>query len=171
MNPIFTFSLWLRNQISGKNALVTILSQLFGAVLAGGIISLLLKNDIADIVVGYGELSMFNSSLDSVILIEFLFSFILVFCFLTLKDRIKSTKLSSILYGLLFFVLLFLSIPYSGGCVNPNRSVVTNVFVNSDSLRQIWIYVLSSLAGSVFATIIYYIYYQVNNKVSLQHFS
>lgn len=171
VNPIFTFSLWLRNQVSGRNALVTILSQVVGAVLAGGIISLFFKPDMATIVVGYGEFSMLNSSLDSVILIEFSFSFILVFCFLALQDRIKSTKLSGILYSLLFFILLFLSIPYSGGCVNPNRSVVTNIFVNSDSLRQLWIYFLSSFAGTVFATIIYHIYHQVNNKVSLQHFS
>ena len=120
---------------------------------------------------GYGEFSMLNASLDNVILIEFIFSFILVFCYLTMQDKISSSKLFGILCSLLFFVLLFFSIPYTGGCVNPNRSLVSNIFVNTDSLRQIWIYVLSSLAGTVFATIIYHICYQISNKVSLQHFS
>ena len=171
VNPIFTFSLWLRNQIPGKIAFVTILSQCLGAILAGFVLSFAFHDGISDIVAGYGEFSMLNASLDNVILIEFIFSFILVFCYLTMKDKISSSKLSGILCSLLFLVLLFFSIPYTGGCVNPNRSLVSNIFVNTDSLRQIWIYVLSSLAGTVFATIIYHIYYQISNKVSLQHFS
>ena len=171
VNPIFTFSLWLRNQIPGKIAFITILSQCLGAILAGFVLSLAFHGGISDIVAGYGEFSMLNASLDNVILIEFIFSFILVFCYLTIKDKISSSKLSGILCSLLFLVLLFFSIPYTGGCVNPNRSLVSNIFVNTDSLRQIWIYVLSSLAGTVFATIIYHIYYQISNKVSLQHFS
>ena len=171
VNPIFTFSLWLRNQIPGKIAFVTILSQCLGAILAGFVLSFAFHDGISDIVAGYGEFSMLNASLDNVILIEFIFSFILVFCYLTMKDKISSSKLSGIMCSLLFLVLLFFSIPYTGGCVNPNRSLVSNIFVNTDSLRQIWIYVLSSLAGTVFATIIYHIYYQISNKVSLQHFS
>ena len=81
VNPIFTFSLWLRNQIPGKIAFVTILSQCLGAILAGFVLSLAFHGGISDIVAGYGEFSMLNASLDNVILIEFIFSFIFLFCF------------------------------------------------------------------------------------------
>ena len=41
INPIFTFSLWLRNQISFRQLFITILFQLLGAVLAGGLLYVL----------------------------------------------------------------------------------------------------------------------------------
>ena len=170
INPIFTFVLWLRNQISLKKLFTSIAAQFLGALATGCILFLLFQENVSTLALGYGELSAFNISLDGVILIELLFSFIFAFCFLYFHDKKIPPKFSGIFLGGIFFLLLFFSIPYTGGCVNLSRSLVVNLFVNSNSLRQIWIYVLSSLAGAVLATIIYHIFYQIKNKVLSQHF-
>lgn len=170
INPIFTFSLWLRNEITIKQMIITILMQFMGAGVAGLVLHLLFNKYITSLAIGYDELNLANASLDSIILIEFLLSSIFVFCFLITKKKKWSTKFISLFLSIIFFLLLVFSIPYTGGSVNPCRSVVANIYVNSDCLRQIWIYILSSFGGSVFATIIHHIYTQITNKVSLHHF-
>lgn len=170
INPVFTFSLWLRNQISYKSLFLTIFSQFLGGLSAGFLLLLIFPKNISNLVIGYDNFSMFHTPLNKIILIEFLFSFIFVFCFLIAKDKKELSNFKGLFLGGLLFLILFFSIPYTGGCVNPSRSIVANIFVNYDSLRQTWIYILTSFAGSVFATTIYHIYFQVNNKVSLQHF-
>ena len=170
INPIFTFSLWLRNQISFRQLFITILFQLLGAVLAGGLLYVLFS-DISSLVLGYGTHSIFYASLNTILLIEMLFSFVLVFCFLILIDSNIHYKKRSVLLGIILFILLFLSIPYTGGVVNPLHSISINLFVNSDSLRQSWIYALSNLAGSLLAVTFYCFYSFLNHKVTLQHFS
>lgn len=170
INPVFTFSLWLRNQLSYKSLFLTMFSQFLGGLTAGFLLLLIFPKNISSLVIGYDNFSMFHTPLNIIILIEFLFSFLFVFCFLISKDKKELLKLKGLFLGGILFLILFFSIPYTSGCVNPIRSIVANIFVNFDSLRQTWIYILTSFAGSVFATTIYHIYFQVNKKVSLQHF-
>lgn len=170
INPIFSFSLWLRNQMTGKEVITTILSQLLGGVFASGILFLIFPQQFASLGVGYGDASFLQASLDTIILIELLFSFLFVFCFLIAKDKKELSQLRGMFLGTLLFLLIFFSIGYTGCCVNPIRAVTVNLFVNEDYLRQSVFYLLSSLAGSLLATILYHVYSYISNRDSLQHF-
>ena len=166
INPIFSFSLWLKNQMGTKQFILTVLSQILSGILCGIILFTIFPSQISDLALGYGEFSMFHSTLDSIIWIEALFSFIFVFIFFMLNEKSKNEMLCGVILGILFFFLLFFSIPYTCGSVNPIRAFISNPFVNSDYLRQLWIYVLSPLAGALFSTIIYHVYSQISNNVS-----
>lgn len=166
INPIFSFALWLRNQIITKQFILTILFQFLGGIICGIILFTLFPTQIPDLALGYGELNMFQSTLDSIIWIEALFSFIFVFIFFILNEKLKNKILQGVVLGITFFLLLLFSIPYTGGSINPIRAFISNPFVNSDYLRQVWIYILSPLAGTLFSTIIYHIFSQVDNIVS-----
>lgn len=164
-NPIFTFSSWLLNKISNKEFITIIVSQILGGFVAGFLLWLVFSESIKVLALGYGSFSMFQSSLDSIILIEFLFSFVFVIVRSILQDKIKLKKYQGLILGFLFFCLLFFSIPYTGGSVNPVRPLLSNLYVNQDCLRQSLFYILSPLAGSLFASIIYHIYHQIMNNV------
>lgn len=166
INPIFSFSLWLKNQMATNQFVLTILFQILGGIICGIILYTLFPTQIFNLALGYGELNMFQSTLDSIIWIESLFSFVFVFVFFILNEKLKNKILQGAILGILFFFLLFFSIPYTGGSVNPIRALISNPFVNSDYLRQMWIYILSPLAGALFSTIIYHIGSQINNNVS-----
>lgn len=170
INPTFSFSLWLRNQMTSKGLILTIFSQLFRGLLASGILFLLFPKQLESLGVGYGDASFLHASLDTIILIELLFSFVFVFCFLIAKDKKKLRPLNGVFLGTLLFLLIFFAIGYTGCCVNPIRAITVNLFVNEDYLRQSVFYLLSSLAGSLLATILYHVYSYVSNKDSLQHF-
>ena len=81
-----------------------------------------------------------------------------------MKDKIRSDMLNNVLLSVLFFALLFSTIPYTGGSVNPIRSLLTNLFVNFDYLRQGFFYLFSSLGGALIASIIYHIISYVKNN-------
>ena len=163
INPLFTFSHWLKNEISTKSLVASVLLQMLGGICAGVILYLLYPNQISDLAIGYGEFSMLHLSLDSVILLEFLFSFILVFCYSSGLKKYKSSRVCGLILGILLFVILLFSVPCTGGSVNPIRPFIANIFVKGDYLRQIWIYVLSPFAGSFLATILHHVFVHLNN--------
>lgn len=166
INPIFTFSLWLRNKISTKQFLFTIIWQMLGGICAGALLYICFSNQISQLVIGYGNFSMFKVPLGVIILVEFLLCFLFVFCFCLVHKKAKKHRREGLYLGIALFWLLLFSIPYTGGSVNPVRALISNLFVNSDGLRQIPFYLISSLSGSLFATVIYHIYSHLNNKVS-----
>ena len=157
VNPIFSFSSWLQNKTSNKDFVFISLFQIIGAFLSGLILKLCFPDIISSIVLTYGDGSIFHSSLDILIFIEFFFSFILCFGYLFIGERLQNKLLRAITLGLLFFVLLFFSVPYTGGSVNPVRFLVSNLFVNFDYLRQGGFYLFSSLEGALISTILYHI--------------
>lgn len=164
INPIFSFSDWIRNKISNKNFILICGAQIFGAIIAGGILKVCFNELLPSIILTYGDNSIFNSTINIVIFMEFLFSLIFCFCYQIMKDKIKSDMLNNVLLSVLFFALLFFTIPYTGGSVNPIRFLLTNLFVNFDYLRQGFFYLFSSLGGALIASIIYYIISYVKNN-------
>ena len=89
INPIFSFSDWIRNKISNKNFILICVAQIFGAIIAGGILKLCFNGLLPSIILTYGDNSIFNSTIDIVIFMEFLFSTMRLFI-LTLRTLLPS---------------------------------------------------------------------------------
>lgn len=166
INPLFTFTSWLKNDISFYKMISTIFIQILGAVEAGLVILLFLPNLLDSLVIGAGNHLLFSSSFNMIILVEFIASFIFTFSYFVIGKKVSSKKIRSLVLGTLLFLLLFISIPFTGGSVNPARGFVSNLFVNLDTLCQLGFYLFSSLAGALFSTIIYhFLSYHHNNVI------
>lgn len=166
INPLFTFTSWLKNDISFYKVISTIFIQILGAVEAGLVILLFLPNLLDSLVIGASNHHLFSSSFNTIILVEFMASFVLTFAYFVIQKKIQSKKLRGLLLGILLFLLLFISIPFTGGSVNPARGFVSNLFVNFATLCQLNFYLFSSLAGALFSMIIYhFLSYHHNNVI------
>ena len=166
INPLFTFTSWLKNDISFYKVISTIFIQILGAVEAGLVILLFLPNLLDSLVIGASNHHLFSSSFNTIILVGFMASFVLTFAYFVIQKKIQSKKLRGLLLGILLFLLLFISIPFTGGSVNPARGFVSNLFVNFATLCQLNFYLFSSLAGALFSTIIYHLLSYHHNNVS-----
>lgn len=166
IHPLFTFTSWLKNDISFYKMISTIFIQILGAVEAGLVILLFLPNLLDSLVIGVGNHLLFSSSFNTIILVEFIASFVFTFSYFVIKKKIQSKKMWGLLLGILLFLLLFISISFTGGSVNPARGFISNLFVNFDTLCQLNFYLFSSLAGALFSTIIYHLLSYHHNNVS-----
>ena len=165
INPLFTFTSWLKNDISFYKVISTIFIQILGAVEAGLVILLFLPNLLDSLVIGASNHHLFSSSFNTIILVGFMASFVLTFAYFVIQKKIQSKKLRGLLLGILLFLLLFISIPFTGGSVNPARGFVSNLFVNFATLCQLNFYLFSSLAGALFSMIIYHLLSYHHNNV------
>lgn len=165
INPLFTFTSWLKNDISFRRMISIIFLQILGAVESGLVILLFLPNLRDGLVIGVDKLLLFSSSFDTIILVEFIVSFVFIFIYFIVQKKISSKTVRGLILGVLLFLLLFISIPFTGGSVNPARGFVSNLFINFDTLCQLGFYLCSSLAGALFSTIIYHILSYHHNNV------
>lgn len=166
INPLFTFATWLKSDISFYKMLSTIFIQILGAVEAGFIILLFFSSIFDSLTLGVGNNLLFSASFNKIVLGEFLGSFIFTFFYFFSKHTNYSVKFRGLVLGLLLFLLLFVLIPFTGGSVNPARGFVANLFVNFDMCCQLGFYLVSSLAGALFSTIIYHFLSYHHNSVS-----
>ena len=164
INPLFTFTKWLKNDISFYKMISTIFMQVLGAIEAGLLILLLFPSLMDGLVIGVGNHILFSTHFNTIVLTEFIVSFIFTIIYSGIKEKIQSKKICGLILGFSLFILLFISIPFTGGSVNPARGFVSNLFVNFDTLCQLGFYFFSSLAGALFSTIIYHtLSYRHNN--------
>ena len=165
INPLFTFTKWLKNNISSYKMISTIFMQVLGAVEAGLLIHLMLPSLTDALVIGVGDYILFSADFNTIVLTEFVVSFIFTTIYFVIKEKIQSKKVCGLILGISLFLLLFISIPFTGGSVNPARGFISNLFVNFDTLCQLGFYLCSSLAGALFSTIIHHTLSYHHNSV------
>lgn len=165
VHPLFTFSSWLTNHISFYKMLSIILVQILGAIDAGFIISLVSPNLLNHLILGVTS-PFVVSSFNTILLIEFFVAFIFISVYFYIKNKISSKKSQGLALGVLLFLLLVVSIPFTGGSVNPARGFVSNLYVNLNTLCQLGVYIFPSLAGALFSTIIYHLMTYRRHNVS-----
>jgi len=64
INPIFSFALWLKNQMGTKQFILTVLSQILSGILWGIILFTIFPSQISVLALGNGDFGSFNSILN-----------------------------------------------------------------------------------------------------------
>lgn len=155
LNPLFTFSLWLKDEMKFFQMISTIFMQALGALLSGVLVSFFFSNFQEGLILGKNS-SFFHTTFNSILLTEFITSFVLICVFLFTRKKFPTGNLGGWLLGFFLLLLIWFFIPFTGNCVNPVRGLVSNLFVDVDTFCQLGYYIFSSLAGALFATIIYH---------------
>ncbi len=162
INPAITIAMLVNGKIRPKDAVMYIVFQCVGAVIAAGVL-LAIANNMAGYDVtanglgqngwgeGYGnEVDMPGAFVTEVVMTMI---FLLVI-FGSLSERAPA-GFAGIAIGLTLAMIHLVSIPVTGTSVNPARSLGPAVFVGGDAISQLWLFWVAPIVGAVIAALVW----------------
>jgi len=156
-NPAVTLGLWSIRKISGANAVVYVICQAIGGILAG-LVVLLLFNDIGD-AANYGATAINGAVLQdgSVwlgLIAEALGTFLLMWTIMGLAVNPRGeAALAGLGIGIALGVAVMIFGPATGAGLNPARWL--GPAVASGEFDDFWIYILGPAIGALIAALGY----------------
>lgn len=165
INPAVTLGMVIAKKVSHRHAVYAVIGQVIGAIGAAAV--------IWGIASGRGgfERGGFASNgwdrpftdaghiygLGSVIIVEVLFTALLVFVVLATTGPRFSVGLGGVAAGLTLTLIHLVTIPVDNTSVNPARSLATAIFADSDpnALAQLWAFIVFPLIGSVLGVFVW----------------
>ncbi|HTY74587.1 MAG TPA: aquaporin Z [Candidatus Nanoarchaeia archaeon] len=162
INPAVSLSMLVRKKIGAKDAVLYILFQCMGAIIASGILYFIASGNPSYSIAlnglgqnGYGAASPAGYSMVSVFAAEV----VLTFIFLLVIHGSTSEKVpkgfAGISIGLSLVLIHLVGIPISGTSVNPARSLGPAVIVGGTALNQLWLFWVAPIIGGVLAALVW----------------
>lgn len=162
INPAITIAMLLNGKISAKDAVIYIIVQSIGAVIA----SVLLLNIMAgfpgyDLAVnglgqnGYGAASPAGFSLASGFIAEVVLTFIFLIVIFGSTSKNAPSGFAGIPIGFTLAIIHLVGIPITGTSVNPARSLGPALVAGGTALSQLWVFIVAPIIGAVFAALVW----------------
>lgn len=161
LNPAVSVGLWMGGRFPANQLLPYIVSQVVGAIAAGGVLYLIASGKAGfDVAAGfasngYGEHSPGGYSLLSALVTEVVMTMMFLLIILGATDTRAPAGLAPIAIGLGLTLIHLISIPVTNTSVNPARSLGVAVYVGDWALAQLWLFWLAPIIGAVLGALIY----------------
>lgn len=161
LNPAVSLGLWAGGRFPGKELPPYVISQVLGAIVAGGVLYLIASGqsgfDLAGGFAsnGYGEHSPGGYSLVSCLITEVVMTMMFLMVILGATDERAPQGFAPIAIGLCLTLIHLISIPVTNTSVNPARSTGVAVFVGDWATAQLWLFWLAPSIGGVLGAFIY----------------
>ncbi|OGD85633.1 hypothetical protein A2164_02225 [Candidatus Curtissbacteria bacterium RBG_13_35_7] len=151
LNPAITIALWLVQKLSGVKTTFFLLTQIAASFSAGGAAMLIFGDLAREATLGAPVLGL-NVSLSQAVLIEAIFTAIIVFAvFTTMIDRRGPVSFGPLVLGIMLVSLSLVAMPVSGAGLNPARVLGPLVLSNSTNTLAVWL--IGPITGSLFGVI------------------
>ncbi|KAK4097221.1 aquaporin-like protein [Parathielavia hyrcaniae] len=145
-NPAVALALYLIGGLSALRAVVVIVAQFLGGIAAAAVVSALFPGPPAFATTLGGGANVAQG-----LFIEMFLTAQLVYVIIMLAaEKHKSTYLAPIGIGIAFFLAELIGVYYTGGSLNPARSLGPAI-VNRDFPGYFWIYWLGPVLGTLLA--------------------
>ena len=155
LNPAVTIGFWAAGSISANQILPYIASQIVGAIVAAGVLYIIVTGNgssIGDFAAnGYGEHSPGKYSMLAAIVTEFVMTFMFMLIILGSTYEKAPAGFAGIAIGLGLTLIHLISIPVTNTSVNPARSISQAVFVGGWAVEQLWLFIIVPIAGAALA--------------------
>lgn len=166
INPAVTLAFWLAKKVDTKTAVGYMLAQVVGGIV--GALLLYIVSDTGDLDKtgvfasnGWGDHIGSPFGLGAVIIVEIVFTAILIFVVLSTTTEGYPSGFGGMAAGLTLAMIHIATIPVDNTSVNPARSIATAVFGGSDALKQVWAFVVFPLIGGAVG---WFAYQAVHNR-------
>lgn len=152
INPAVTLSFWLAKKIDTTTAAFYVVAQLVGAVVGGLLLYVVTEGGDLDktgvfAANGWGDTLGSPFGLGAVIVVEIVFTALLIFVVLGTTTEGYPSGFGGIAAGLTLAMIHIATIPVDNTSVNPARSIGAAIFAGSDHLTQVWAFVVFPLIG------------------------
>lgn len=163
VNPAVTLGVLLARKIGLKDAVMYVIAQIIGAIVAAAIVLVIAKGLPAgyDPAVGglgadgYGLHSPDHYSMAAGFVVEIVLTFFLVLTVLGSTDVAAPVGFAGIAIGLVLTLIHLVGIPVTNTSVNPARSIGPALFVGGWAIQQLWLFIVAPLIGAAIAAAVY----------------
>lgn len=163
INPAVTFGVWLSRRIGIRDAIMYVIAQIIGAILAAGVLLFVAQGiaggysaSIAGLGSdGYGLHSPDHYSMAAGFVVEVVLTAFFVMVVLGATDVKAPVGFAGIAIGLALTMVHLVGIPVTNMSVNPARSIGPAVWVGGWALQQIWLFIVAPLIGGAVAALVY----------------
>ena len=153
INPAVTLAMWRLDKIDAPDALLYILSQFTGGIIAVQIAGLILGQGYTADGTNYVVTQPGAAGVGAAIIAEWIISFVLMMTLLWALSDPKREKFAGLMIALLLGFYLIVEEPYSGMSLNPARS-----FASAWAAREwqhLWIYFVAPISATLVAAELY----------------
>ncbi|MEV0948443.1 aquaporin [Rhodococcus sp. NPDC049939] len=173
VNPAVTLGQFVLGRLSVAKTGVYMAAQIVGGVVAGAMIYLIAQSlpsydrtEDGLAANGWGEHSpsategplggivQHGYGIGATMIVEVIFTALLVFVILASTDRMSNVALAGISIGFTLAVINLASIPIDNASVNPVRSLAVAPYQDG-ALAQLWVFIVFPLIGGVVGALIY----------------
>jgi len=159
-NPAVSVGLFVGGRFGANQLLPYIVSQVLGAIAAGGVLYLIASGKPGFEVGGfasngYGDLSPTGYSMMAVLICEIVMTAFFLIVILGATDKRAPAGFAPIAIGLCLTLIHLISIPVSNTSVNPARSTGVALFADGGFVPQLWMFWLAPIVGAALGAVIY----------------
>ena len=159
-NPAVSVGLVVGGRFGANQLLPYIVSQVLGAIAAGGVLYLIASGKPGFEVGGfasngYGELSPTGYSMMAVLICEIVMTAFFLIVILGATDKRAPAGFAPIAIGLCLTLIHLISIPVSNTSVNPARSTGVALFADGGFVPQLWMFWVAPIIGAALGAVIY----------------
>jgi aquaporin Z len=162
INPAVTVGLWVGRRIPGRDVVPYIVSQVLGAIVAGGVLYVIASGKAGfDVAAsgfatnGYGARSPGGYSLASALVCEVVMTAGFLFVIMGSTHGNAPRGFAPIAIGLCLTLIHLVSIPVTNTSVNPARSTGVAIYVGSAALSQLWLFWVAPIIGGALGAFAY----------------
>ena len=159
VNPAVSLAMYINKKLSFSELCGYVVAQVLGAIAGTAILFAILKSSVLGLpnlgANGYGVLSNVELSLVGALITEIVLSFVFIFTILGVTSDESKENISGLIIGLALTFVHLIGINLTGTSVNPARSLGPALFAGGEHLKQLWVFVVAPLLGSILATWVY----------------
>lgn len=161
LNPAVSIGLWVGGRFPAKQLLPYIISQVLGAIVAGGVLYLIASGQAGFDVSkgfasnGYGAHSPGGYSMLSALVIEIVLTMFFLIVILGATDKRAPAGFAPLPIGLALTLIHLISIPVTNTSVNPARSTGVALYVGDWATSQLWLFWLAPIIGALLGALAY----------------
>lgn len=155
INPAVSLSMLITKKISVKDFIGYVVAQLLGALAGAALLGVLLQSFESLGANGFGGDGQLATTMWIALLIEAILTFIFVTAILGVTSKKENSSVSGIVIGLTLVLVHLIGISFTGTSVNPARSFGPALLQGGQALKDLWVFIVGPLAGSVLASFFY----------------
>jgi len=171
VNPAVTIGMLIVGKIKSKDAVSYIIFQCIGAIIAAGLLLIIVSgqpgyslsiNGLGQN--GYDSLSPAGYSLISCFIAEVILTALFIFIILGSTSKFAPDGFAGIPIGFSLAFIHIIGIPITGTSVNPARSLGPAIFVGTSALSQLWLFLAAPFIGGIIAAVLWKYLYLHNEE-------
>jgi aquaporin Z len=161
LNPAVSIGLWAGGRFPASKLPAYIISQVLGAIAAGGVLYIIASGapgfDVSKGFAsnGFGAHSPGGYSMMAALVTEIVMTMFFLIIILGATDKRAPAGFAPIAIGLALTLIHLISIPVTNTSVNPARSTGVAVFVGDWAIGQLWLFWLAPIIGAVLGAFAY----------------
>ncbi|MEP6873999.1 MAG: aquaporin Z [Burkholderiales bacterium] len=161
LNPAVSIGLWMGGRFEASKLPPYIVSQVLGAIVAGGVLYIIASGKAGfDVSAGFasngfGDHSPGKYSMLAALVCEVVMTAMFLIVILGATDKRAPAGFAPIAIGLCLTLIHLISIPVTNTSVNPARSTGVALFVGGWAIEQLWLFWVAPIVGALLGGLAY----------------